>query len=165
MRVRQPYATRTITLVRYTTLCRSLSREHDRLNLLDGLFYFREKDNGQRVSPYDNCACVAPPSNYLTTGYYGGGFINTKAVAVFGQATYEIAEDLRLTLGARYSTEKKKALDNFLFDVVTPFDPNTSAAFVLQPPAGTISLPGQTRFNSFTPHVAPPYTVPTDILL
>src|SRR3546814_11273241 len=68
--------------------------------------------------------------------YYGGGFINTKAVAVFGQATYEIAEDLRLTLGARYSTEKKKALDNFLFDVVTPFDPNTSAALVLQPPAG-----------------------------
>src|SRR3546814_2894246 len=64
--------------------------------------------------PFDNFAFVAPPSNYLTTGYYGGGFINTKAVAVFGQATYEIAEDLRLTLGARYSTEKKKALDNFL---------------------------------------------------
>src|SRR3546814_12517380 len=83
--------------------------------------------------------------------YYGGGFINTKAVAVFGQATYEIAEDLRLTLGARYSTEKKKALDNFLFDVVTPFDPNTSAALVLQPPAGTISLPGQKRSNTLPP--------------
>src|SRR3546814_16528930 len=73
--------------------------------------------------------------------------INTKAVAVFGQATYEIAEDLRLTLGARYSTEKKKALDNFPFDVVNPFDPNTSAALVLHPPAGQISLPGQKSFK------------------
>ena len=142
-----------------------ISGKHDRLNWLVGLFYFREKDNGQLAIPFDNFAFVAPPSNYLTTGYYGGGFINTKAVAVFGQATYEIAEDLRLTLGARYSTEKKKALDNFLFDVATPFDPNTSAALVLQPPVGTISLPGQKRFNSFTPRVALDYQVTPDMLL
>src|SRR3546814_16554861 len=91
--------------------------------------------------------------------------MNTQAFAVCGQATYEIAEDLRLTLGARYSSEKKKALYNFLFDVVTPFGPNTSAALVLQPPAGTISLPGQKRFNSFTPRVALDYQVTPDMLL
>src|SRR3546814_8358435 len=144
-----PRSTRTDTLFPYTTLFRSpiyqaeqdtqfsqelqLSGKHDRLNWLVGLFYFREKDNGQLAIPFDNFAFVAPPSNYLTTGYYGGGFINTKAVAVFGQATYEIAEDLRLTLGARYSTEKKKALDNFLFDVVTPFDPKIGRAHVCTP--------------------------------
>src|SRR3546814_16706328 len=75
-----------------------LSGKHDRLNWLVGLFYFREKDNGQLAIPFDNFAFVAPPSNYLTTGYYGGGFINTKAVAVFGQATYIIAEDTRLPI-------------------------------------------------------------------
>src|SRR3546814_11646117 len=85
--------------------------------------------------------------------------INTKAVAVFGQATYEIAEDLRLTLGARYSTEKKKAFDNFLLDVVTPFDPTTSAALAMQPPSEPVSLPGQQRFHSFNPRLTPNYPV------
>src|SRR3546814_12748787 len=33
-----------------------LSGKHDRLNWLVGLFYFREKDNGQLAIPFDNFA-------------------------------------------------------------------------------------------------------------
>tara|TARA_R110000782_G_C14819243_1_gene413906 strand:+ start:4455 stop:6731 length:2277 start_codon:yes stop_codon:yes gene_type:complete len=142
-----------------------LSGSSDRLNWLLGAFYFSENDRGQLAIPFDNFAFFAPPTNYLSVGYYGGGFIKTKAYAVFGQATYELVDNLRLTLGARYSKEKKTALDNFLFDIVTPYDASTPVDVALQPPAGTISLPGEEKFNSFTPRVALDYQVAPSVML
>ncbi|KKC24172.1 TonB-dependent receptor [Sphingomonas sp. SRS2] len=142
-----------------------ITGNHDRLNWLVGLFYFNENDRGQLAIPFDNFAFFPPPTNYLTQGYWGGGFIKTKAMAVFGQATYKLSDVLRLTVGGRYSTEKKRALDQFLFDVATPFDASTPANLVLQPPAGTISQPGSERFNSFTPRIALDYQVTPDVLL
>ncbi len=142
-----------------------LSGNSDRLNWLLGAFYFRENDRGQLAIPFDNFAFVAPPANYLSVGYYGGGFIKTKAYALFGQATYELVDNLRLTLGARYSKEKKDALDNFLFDPGTPFNSSTPASIALQPPTGTLSLPGQKKFNSFTPRVALDYQITPSVML
>src|SRR3546814_9631099 len=79
-----------------------LSGKHDRLNWLVGLFYFREKDNGQLAIPFDNFAFVAPPSNYLTTGYYGGGFINRSE-----EHTSELQSLMRISY-AVFCLHKKK---------------------------------------------------------
>jgi iron complex outermembrane recepter protein len=95
---------------------------------------------------------------FIVAGYRAGGYIKTDALAGFGQASYEIVDKLRLTLGARYSSEKKTDHDEFAFDVVNAYVP------------GTLATPQFTadrakRFNSFTPRVALDYQATPDLLL
>ncbi len=137
-----------------------LSGKMDRLNWLIGLYYFNEKDEGAISIPLDNLVfgfLGAPPPYYLTQGYYSGGHIKTDAVAIFGQASYELVDNLRVTVGARYSSEKKANVDQVLFDAVTPYDPATREP---------VTLPGrEKRFKSFTPRIALDYQATPDVLV
>jgi iron complex outermembrane receptor protein len=142
-----------------------LAGHNDRLNWLIGGFYFRENDRGQLAIPFDNLIVGIPSPNAFVRGYYGGGYIKTDALAGFGQASYEIIDHVRLTLGARYSTEKKTNRDESAFDVFTPFDPGAPIRETLATPAGAASIVRDKRFNSFTPKVALDYQVTRDVLL
>ncbi|AMK21108.1 MULTISPECIES: TonB-dependent receptor [unclassified Sphingobium] len=134
-----------------------LSGKADRLNWLVGLYYFHENDAGAIDIPFNNHIVGFPLPGTFVQGFYGGGVIKTDALAAFGQATYEVVDNLRLTLGARYSTEKKTNQDQVLFDFLTPYNPATRAPF---------TLPERSkRFKSFTPRIALDYQATPDVLV
>jgi iron complex outermembrane recepter protein len=63
----------------------------DKLKGVIGAFYFDEEGDAYAIPPY------SLPNNQ---------FRDTKATAVFGQATYDIIENLGLTVGIRYTREE-----------------------------------------------------------
>jgi iron complex outermembrane recepter protein len=133
-----------------------LSGKHDRLTWLIGGYYFREDDAGGISIPFNNAIVGVRPGTFVQ-GYFSGGSIKTEALAAFGQASYEIVDGLRLTFGARYSSEKKTDHDEAAFDTRTPYDPTVPLALKV--------LDRSKRFNSFTPRVAVDYRLTPDILL
>lgn len=134
-----------------------LSGDFGRLTWLLGGYYFHEEDYGAQVIPFNNFLVGFPAPGTYVEGAFFGGEIETTALAAFGQATYEVADGLKLTLGARYSSERKRNFDQFLFDFTTPYDPAAS------PPLTTLRR--SKRFKSFTPRVAIDYQAAPDVLL
>lgn len=134
-----------------------LSGKSDRLSWIVGLYYFHENDEGLQDIPFNNIIIGFPAPGTFVQGFNAGGTIKTDALAAFGQASYEIVDDLRLTLGARYSSEKKTDHDFFSFDVFTPYDPTV--------PPNAITADRSKRFKSFTPRIALDYQVTPGTLL
>jgi iron complex outermembrane recepter protein len=137
-----------------------LSGSGDRLTWLLGGYYFRETTNGTQANPFNPGLTLSPfLPNQISAGYLGSGFIKTRALAGFGQASYEVVDNLRLTLGARYSWEKKINQDRFAFDLFTPYNGRDLAVpqFILGPRDKT--------FKSFTPRIALDYQAMPDTLL
>lgn len=134
-----------------------LSGSTDRLTWLLGFFYFHEKTNGVQADPLNPARTIFFGPDILTTGYLGAGFIKTDALAGFGQATYEVVDNLRITLGARYSSEKKTNHDELAFDIFTPF--------VGELATPTTILDRSARFKSFTPRVGIDYQATPSTLL
>lgn len=127
------------------------------LNWIVGGFYFHENDAGGISVPFNNVLVGFPSPGTLTQGYFAGGRIKTDAYAAYGQATYEVIDRLKLTLGARYSNERKSGVDHILFDYLTPYNPTTR-----QP----VILPEKTKsFNSFTPRVALDFQATSNLLV
>ena len=134
-----------------------LSGKNDRLTWLLGFFYFHEKDNGAQADPLNPARTIFFGPDSISTGYLGAGYIKTDALAAFGQASYEIVDKLRLTLGARYSSEKKTDHDELAFDIFTPYVGKLSVP--------TTILDRSKRFKSFTPRVALDYQMTSGMLL
>ena len=123
---------------------------------LIGAYYLGEENSGGIIIPINDI--LFGGSGVLRQGYFGGGTIKTDAFAVFGQASYEVAPDLTLTIGGRYSTEGKKVDESAQFDLVRAYDRNAP----LQPFAVNQN---DVTFNSFTPRIALDYQATQDILL
>ena len=134
-----------------------LSGKSTRLNWLVGLYYFHEDDQGGQLVPFNNYIVGFPAPGTKVQGFFGGGYIKTKALAAFGQASYEVVDNLRLTLGARYSWEKKIGHEEFMFDFLTPYDPSL--------PLAITSRHLVNKFKKFTPRIALDYQVTPDVLL
>ncbi|WP_404479250.1 TonB-dependent receptor [Novosphingobium sp. BL-52-GroH] len=82
------------------------------------------------------------------------GILETNSYAVFGQATYNITDALGITVGGRYTTEKKR----LLFEATGTL-PNRV------PRNDAVAGPSTAKFNSFTPKVSIDYKVAPDILI
>ena len=134
-----------------------LSSKTDSLQWLVGLYYFHEFDQGAQDTPFNNIAVGFPAPGTYVEGYFGGGWIKTNAYAAYGQATYEIVNDLHLTLGARYSDETKGDHDEQTFDVSTPYVPGYLP--------GLTTLDRSKTWDAFTPRVALDYQATPDMLL
>src|SRR3546814_15357792 len=107
---RPPRSTRTDTLFPYTTLFRS------NYDLIIGGYYFQEKLHGGVAMPASNIYLpiffgVPIAQEYLTQGYFAGSNLDTRAFAAFGQLTYRVSDQLSATVGARYSIERKTAIN------------------------------------------------------
>lgn len=79
-----------------------LSPKESKVDWIAGLYYFTE-----RAGQYEfraNSAFLFQPANNLQFI----GRVSTTSMAAFGQVTYPIAENLRLTGGLRYSIDRKK---------------------------------------------------------
>lgn len=111
--------------------------------LVAGVFYLHEKIDGAIASPFNLAGVGGPP--IFVQGFFAGGKLKTDAVAGYAQDTYSITPKFRLTVGARYSWEKKRVDDQSAFDFARLYSPTNP---VLAPR----HIDSDT-FKSFTPKV------------
>ncbi|WP_347271058.1 TonB-dependent receptor [Rhizorhabdus histidinilytica] len=109
-----------------------------RLDWIVGGYYFEEDGR------FDSFVSLSSlPATILTNNH-------SKSLAFYGQASYEIVPRLRLTLGGRY-TDEKKSLDG----ITTLFGP-----IALVPPTDRSD-----KFRNFSPKVGLDYRVTDDLLV
>jgi iron complex outermembrane receptor protein len=132
-----------------------LNVETERNKFVGGLYYLHEKIDGKLVAPFNLLAVGGP--DLLTQGFFAGGILNTDAAAVYGQDTYSVTDALRLTLGARYSWEKKKVNDQSDFDLSRPFSADNV-------PLTPHHIDDKT-FTAFTPKVGIDFDLTTQAML
>jgi len=96
-----------------------------------------------------------------TQGFLQGGAVDTRGIAVFGQATYEITDSTKLILGARYSWEKRKLYDSIGgFDFVNlAYNPN----YVI--PASATHPDQRVKYHNFSPRVTLEQKIGPDALI
>lgn len=100
-----------------------LSGDSGRLKWLAGLFTYRNVGHGRAVV---GTATGSPngPAIPGTPFPFDSSHVDRNlktGVAVFGQATYSVSDPLRITLGARYGVDSRKARGRSLVDQVTPY--------------------------------------------
>src|SRR5262249_52199245 len=81
----------------------NLSTHYERFTGVAGLYYFYESEQGTNdvILPGPRAERVTSPEVW------------TRSAAAFAQGTYEIIPDVRLTVGARYTHEKKAFQANY----------------------------------------------------
>lgn len=161
-----------------------LSHQGDRSNWLLGAFYFHEKDDGQAPVAFSDILfnplgiAPIPAPGTLRQGYYAGSQVKTDAYALFGQYTREVVDRLRVTVGARYSIERKSAINQGAFNLVDAFDqrgfettPNPSTLTIQcgegLPTIGFGAVPciPSKTFRAFTPKLGLEFQATASILL
>ncbi|OCC25128.1 TonB-dependent receptor [Croceicoccus estronivorus] len=75
---------------------------NDRVNFVAGLFYYKEK--GETKGPQRFFGAYGPGNDAVYQSDYGS---HTRAWAIYAQADIKLADPLKLTLGGRYTEEKK----------------------------------------------------------
>ncbi len=123
---------------------------------LGGLFYFREKLDGNLLFPINDVFIGGP--GVLRQGLAAGGKLNTKAAAAFGQVSYKLTSTIRATVGGRYSWEKKSVDEKFAFDLFRPYER-------LNPVIPLVRRIDDKSFRSFTPRIAIDYQPNRDLLV
>lgn len=132
-----------------------LNLDTDRNKLVVGAFYLNEKIDGFIEGPYNLLGVGGP--NLFVQGFFSGGRLRTQAAAIFAQDTFSITDALRVTLGARYSWEKKRVADQSDFNFDDLFDPANGPRFPVNRDSAT--------FNSFTPKVGVDFDIADDVML
>lgn len=80
-----------------------LSPDSSRIKWIGGLYYFHEYTGYDPV--ITNSAILFQPAPFTISGNHA--FVTTDSFAGFGEATIPLATNLRLTLGARYTVDRK----------------------------------------------------------
>ncbi len=100
-----------------------LQKDFDRGHWLVGAYFFREHYEDGSQSELNTILFGGPNYNAFGTAY--GGIVNTRALAGFFQGTYDVTSAWSLTLGGRFSSERKALVDEYsTLDLATPFSPN-----------------------------------------
>ena len=140
-----------------------------RLHATSGLYYFHENDFATPGAVYINKGIFGLAAGQFANVLTQAGRLRTDAYAVFGQASYEIADGLSLTAGLRYSKEKKHLESYHLLDLSLSraYTYNPSNPFydpTPLPPAAAVADPNAT-FDSVTPKFSISYQATPRILL
>ena len=119
----------------------------NRFEYIVGGYYFKE-------SAIDDYRCALPPS--IGTIVLKSDADNS-SYAAFGQASFKLTDDLKLTAGIRYTHDKKSLLPDFIYD------PAAGGAFagVRTVPYGRVT----NTFSNVSPRFSIDYKVSRDILL
>jgi iron complex outermembrane receptor protein len=119
-----------------------------------GLYYLHEKIDGFISGPFN----LSPGgTNFLAQGYYAGGTLKTNAFAIFAQDTYSLTDGFRVTLGARYSVERKTVHDQADFDLARAYDPSNISLVPF--------FNDHKVFHSFTPKIGLEYDLTPTMLV
>lgn len=134
-----------------------LGRKSASIDWLLGAFYFHERNDARANGAFP--PFLAPN----LSRYFQGGLLFTDAYAVFGEASYHLLPKLTLTIGGRYSHERKRIDNEFTF---TNGPSNTVAR---QPSSTTaipcvrcLGLPNEVSFDAFTPKFGIRYEIDDD---
>lgn len=109
----------------------------NRLEYIAGAYYFKE-------TATDDYRCALPPS--IGTIVLKSDADNS-SYAAFGQASFKLTDDLKLTAGIRYTHDRKSLLPDFIYD------PAAGGAF-----AGVRTVPYMRVTNSFS-NVSPRFSL------
>ncbi|WP_176598173.1 MULTISPECIES: TonB-dependent receptor [Sphingobium] len=120
-----------------------LNWDTDRNKLVVGAFYMDETIDGVLAAPLSLLTVGGP--DLFVQGFYAGGRLKTKAAAAFAQDSYSVTDALRITLGARYSWERKRVADQSDFDFDRLYDPANQPRVPVHHDSKT--------FKSFTPKI------------
>jgi iron complex outermembrane recepter protein len=131
-----------------------LNIDTDRNKFVGGLFYMHERINGSLIAPFNLLAVGGP--DLLSQGFFSGGRLVTDAAAAYAQDTYAVTEKLKLTLGGRFSWERKAVDDQSDFDLSRPYLPSNV-------PLVPHHIDHKT-FTSFTPKAGLEYNIDPDSL-
>jgi iron complex outermembrane recepter protein len=91
-------------------------------HILIGGYQFHETNFAGLQIPIDPALIGLP--NILAQGYQAQGTVHTNAYAAFSQADLTIAKGLNLSLGLRYSSERKSIAEAQQLDLTTPYSPS-----------------------------------------
>ncbi len=130
----------------------------DRLNWIVGAYYFAEE--GDNVNTLD----------FTISNFQSGGEFDNEAWALFAQLTYDVTEQLHVTVGGRYTEETKQFLpdqvifQNYYAGISGQVPPGNPLADLDAPflQAGTLILPGvetEIEIDEFTPMVNVSYDI------
>lgn len=81
----------------------------ERLNYVVGAYYFKEKASD--IASADLAIGLSPPlvtTPPFTPAVFPSNFTNNRGYALYGQAGYKLTDGVTLTLGGRYSRDKKR---------------------------------------------------------
>lgn len=126
-----------------------LGRSGGAIDWILGAYYFDEKNFARTNAQFP--PFLAPALSRV----FQGGTLYTKAFAGFGELSYHITPELTVTAGGRYSSEKKRIEDEYIFTngpVNTRGRPGQAMACVV-----CVSIPNAVRFNAFTPKFGAQY--------
>jgi iron complex outermembrane receptor protein len=138
-----------------------ISRDNGRFTWLGGLYYYHERSRQAFAvfgSSIDESFGVTPGPD---VGEYGGGpglqsnaRLTVQSVAPYGQGTYAFSDQWGLTVGARWTDEKKTLTQHQV------------SVFGLGPPLVTLSEDErEIKFSEFTPKATLSYKPTGDVLL
>jgi iron complex outermembrane receptor protein len=128
-----------------------LLSDGDRLDWVLGI-YSSDVEDTQRRFDWQFVEFAPRDTNWITEN-------NTQDVALFAEATYEISEQLEVTVGGRY-TEEEYAGGQWNAVEPIPTWPNTSYSFT----KGTARNQAEANFYSFTPRLSVSYDWTDDIM-
>lgn len=120
----------------------------EKLDYVLGAFYFKEK--AETLGPQQFFGLFGNFGSYFQSDYGS----NTKAFAVYAQLDYRIIESLKLTLGGRYTHERK--------DIRRFFAAGSPLVTVINLPYGGVP---DAKYNDFSPAVTLSYEASDDINL
>ena len=138
-----------------------LGNKGNTFDWIAGLYYFYENNYARSNGHFPT---FLTPAGFST--YFQGGLQKTNAYAGFGELSWHGISGLTLTLGGRYSNERKNLIDEFTFTNgpvnITARQPAPTAAI---PCVVCRGLPDQVSFSSFTPKFAASYQIDSDRML
>lgn len=126
-----------------------LNVDSDRNKLVSGVFYMHENIDAFLGGALNLIALGGP--DLLMQGFYSGGRLKTDAAAIYAQDTYSVTDRFRVTVGGRYSWERKKVNDQSDFDLGRPFSPDNVPLVPHHIDKAT--------FKSFTPKIGIDYDI------
>jgi iron complex outermembrane receptor protein len=136
----------------------------DKLNWIVGAYYFAEDGDNENTL------------DFTVSNFRSGGEFDNEAIAVFAQATYDVTEQLHVTVGGRYTEETKKfhpdqiIYQNYYAGISEILPPGHPLAALDAPflQAGTRILPDLEKeidIDEFTPMVNVSYDISDDVMV
>jgi iron complex outermembrane recepter protein len=129
----------------------------DKLKWTGGLYYFYAKDGYNNFAVHFGATPASPiPGVPLTAGTVNDQITNS--AAGYGQASYEVVENTNLTLGGRYTYERR-SVDG----ATTTLVDGTPVGVTPYPPPG-MGIPTSISFDNFSYRIALDHKFSTNVL-
>src|SRR3546814_7534891 len=124
-----------------------IGRSSRSIDWIVGLYYFHENNYARANGLFP--PFLAP----IADVYFQGGTLRTDAYAAFGELGYHVTPKMTVTLGGRYSDERKRIIDEFVY---LRGPTGTITGRQAAPPAAVPSptcfgLQDRASFSSFSP--------------